>query len=101
MIGLLSCFVVSVLASSNTLGQFIYLAICSMSDRASVIREYFPQCVAVADAFRNVFGDCVRMTYAEEQGSKAGRPLDETRYTVIGGADLVVKKPQKGGRGGR
>lgn len=61
----------------------------------------FPAAAAVIGEFRKAFGPGVQPVYVNEGAAEIGRPLDETRYTVIGGADLVVKKPQKGGRGGR
>jgi hypothetical protein len=60
-------------------------------------RAAFPTCTAVADEFRAVFGEGVRLTYAEENGNRAGRALDESRFTVIAGESLIIAKPKKEG----
>lgn len=62
--------------------------------------ETFPQCAEVIGAFRAQFGADVKPVYCEEGGRSVGRPLDESRYTVICGADLVLapKKEKNNGR---
>ena len=53
-------------------------------------REQFPATAAIVDEFRNAFGDGVKVTFAEESGRTVGKPLDERKYRVICGADLVI-----------
>ncbi len=38
------------------------------------VRENFPECVGVADAFRAEFGDGVKMVHAREGGKEIGKP---------------------------
>lgn len=55
----------------------------------------FPASAAIIGEFRSVFGASVRQTYVEEGGMEVGTRLDESRYTVICGADLIIKiKPE-------
>jgi hypothetical protein len=48
-------------------------------------RRNFPRCMVVAESFRAVFGDGVRMLYAEEDGKKIGKPAaDNGRWVTAG-----------------
>lgn len=60
-------------------------------DKKARFRAGFPKCAAAADAFRDAFGPGISLTYAEENGHKVGRPADDSRFTVISGADLVLR----------
>lgn len=55
-----------------------------MKEKATkeMVRENFPECVAVADHFKRVFGDGVRMVYANEKGREIGRRRDQGRPSV-------------------
>lgn len=47
---------------------------------AEEVKAAFPEAVAFAKAFREVFGDAVKLTYARnQQGQEIGRPLLHTR----------------------
>lgn len=61
----------------------------------------FPAAAAVIGEFRKAFGPGVQPVYVNEGAAEIGRALDESRYTVIAGPDLILNKPQKGGRDGR
>lgn len=69
--------------------------------RKARVREAFPVCTGVADAFRSAFGDGVQIRYAEEGEKRIGRTLDESKFKVIAGSDMILQKPQKGERRGR
>lgn len=59
--------------------------------------ETFPVSAGVIGEFYKAFGaDQVARNYIEEGGRSIGKPLDESRYTVIAGGRLVVKKQMKG-----
>lgn len=59
--------------------------------------QAFPAAAAIISDFRKAFGaGNVVQTYVEEVGQCLGNPLDETRYTVIAGVDLVVKTKTEG-----
>lgn len=59
--------------------------------------EAFPVSAGVIGEFYKAFGaDQVARNYIEEGGRSIGKPLDESRYTVITGKDLIVAKPQRG-----
>lgn len=69
--------------------------------QATLVRQQFPQCVAFADAVRDVFGEGVRMTYAEENGRAIGHKIDMTRGKWVSVADMeldVKKQPETKGR---
>lgn len=56
----------------------------------------FPHSAAVISDFKKAFGAGVKPLYCAEAGGEVGMPLDETRYTVIAGDDLIIKKTKKG-----
>jgi hypothetical protein len=63
----------------------------SDDDVKARVRAAFPVCTAVADQFREVFGDGVKLSYAEENGQKIGRQLPESIYKVVPMRDMVIK----------
>lgn len=65
--------------------------------QTALVRQQFPQCVAFADAMREVFGAGVRMTYAEENGRAIGHKIDMARGKWVSVADMeldVKKQPE-------
>lgn len=46
-------------------------------------RAEFPLCAESADLFRDLFGDGVRLVYAEENGKAIGRQYNEERHNEI------------------
>ena len=56
----------------------------------------FPAAAAVIGEFRKAFGPGVQPVYVNEGAAEIGLPLDESRYTVVSGADLIIKKQTKG-----
>lgn len=46
------------------------------------VNKTFPHCVAVANQFRQVFGEGVRMVYAKENNREIGRMRDAERPSV-------------------
>lgn len=53
-------------------------------------RSMFPTAALVVDAFRDVFGPSVKLTYASEGGNTVGNPLDERLYRVVSLSDVVI-----------
>ncbi len=47
------------------------------AQRAAENRRNFPECMAVADAFRDIFGPGVTLLYAAENGKKIGKMAPE------------------------
>jgi hypothetical protein len=58
-----------------------------MKRQATDNRLLMPQVSAWVDAFRAI-GVNVRVTFAEENGIRMGRPLDESRYHVVAAPPL-------------
>jgi hypothetical protein len=63
------------------------------------VRRNFSKCCAVADQFREVFSNEVRLVYADENGQEIGK--QSSTGIVIGGvtSDMWVEK-KKGVRNG-
>lgn len=61
-------------------------------------RNAFPATAAIVDHFRGVFGNDVKVTFAQEGDASVGKSSDEGGYTVISGDDLMVRKVKRDGR---
>lgn len=61
--------------------------------------ETFPESSAFISSVRQVFGADVERQYVNEGGRELGRALDESRYLVITGPDLIVGTKKKVGNG--
>jgi hypothetical protein len=61
--------------------------------------ENFPESAAFIALARQVFGADVERQYVNEGGRELGRPLDESRYRVITGRDLMVATPKEEAHG--
>jgi hypothetical protein len=58
--------------------------------------QEFPASSAILAEFRKVFGAGVEPIYCEEADRRVGKALDESRFLVISGADLVLPiKPKE------
>jgi hypothetical protein len=68
--------------------------------KQAAMRARFPFPAGIIDDLRAVFGPAVVPTYMQQGDDSWGRELDESRYTVIAGDNLVlpVKKEEKHGR---
>jgi len=62
--------------------------------------ETFPKVAAVIGDFRKEFGDVIRI-YACENGIEVGKPLDESRFTVIEGRDICTNSMSVGVKRGK
>lgn len=69
-----------------------------MSDKPS-FSSAFPVTAEIVSEFRSLFGSAVKPTFAKERDREMGKPLDEGRYTVISGADMVIKHREGSVRG--
>ncbi|MBY0474202.1 MAG: hypothetical protein K2Q13_03960 [Nitrosomonas sp.] len=50
----------------------------------------FPECVAFADVCREVFGDGVKLVYAEENGRSIGNRSEHDPESVVNLKDMVL-----------
>jgi len=53
------------------------------------VRRLFPECVGVADQFREVFGPGVKLTYAEEGGRSIGKRSVSDPDVTVGLKDIL------------
>lgn len=67
------------------------------------VRENFPKCVEFADECRAVFGDGVRMVYANEGGKEIGKQFAGDAEVCMADVDmtpmLTAEQLRRGGRG--
>lgn len=60
------------------------------------LRKNMPGTAAIADEFRKVFGNGIRITYAEEGGNKVGTPMNLKQVGVAhNGAKVVTYAGQR------
>jgi hypothetical protein len=59
------------------------------------VRAAFPQCVAVADEFRAVFGPDVQLLYACENGVEIGTPSDASPQNSVTAAQIGITVPEE------
>ena len=59
------------------------------------VRAAFPQCVAVADEFRAVFGSGVELLYASENGVQIGTPSDASPQNSVTAAQIGITVPEE------
>lgn len=52
-------------------------------EKRELFRAEFPLSAESADLFRDLFGDGVRLVYAEENGKTIGRQYNEDRHNEI------------------
>lgn len=52
-------------------------------EKKALFRAEFPLSAESADLFRGLFGDGVRLEYAEENGKTIGREYNEDRHNEI------------------
>lgn len=55
----------------------------TQEEKREKFRAEFPLSAQSADLFRELFGDGVRLIYAEENGKTIGRQYDEKRHDEI------------------
>ena len=55
---------------------------------ADWVRENFPECSRIADDFRGVFGEGVKMTACEENGAALGKFTDPKDYQGVRAREL-------------
>lgn len=68
------------------------------------VRKLFPECVAFADACRDVFGNGVKLVYACENGRVIGKKPEIEADRVEKLSDMVIGpiiKTDRGGKRGR
>lgn len=72
---------------------------------AEYVRENFPACVEFADECREVFGDGVKMVYANEGGNVIGMQSIGGDEVCLADVDLspmlTAEQLRRGGRGGK
>lgn len=61
-------------------------------------RNAFPATAGIVDYFRGVFGNDVKVRFAQEGEASVGKSADRNGYTVISGDDLVVRKVNRDGK---
>lgn len=57
---------------------------------AEYVRENFPASTAIANEFRDVFGD-VKLLHADESGQQIGKMADESACRVVTGKDMCLR----------
>jgi hypothetical protein len=62
---------------------------------AEQVRAAFPQCVAMADEFREVFGPGVTLNYANENGQTVGRQTPPSPETTLTLSQMVIEVPEE------
>ncbi|MDC8446442.1 MAG: hypothetical protein LV471_11020 [Nitrosomonas sp.] len=56
------------------------------------VRKNFPECCSVADEFRKVFGNGVRLIYAKENGMEIGKLSADSVVIETASGDFTKRK---------
>ncbi|PTR17483.1 hypothetical protein C8R31_101647 [Nitrosospira sp. Nsp2] len=62
---------------------------------AEQVRAAFPECVGIADEFRDVFGPGVTLNYASENGRSIGRQTPPSPETTLTLSQMVIEVPEE------
>lgn len=62
---------------------------------AGQVRAAFPECVGIADAFREAFGPGVVLVYASENGRAIGRQTPPSPETTLTISQMIVEVPEE------